>query len=61
MNEKTINKLLIIASVGLDISTIIFICLYIFTNAKDNMYLYISLFSILLANLFNIIRINMNK
>lgn len=56
MDKKTISKLLAIASVGLLISAAIFICLCFFSTEKNNTYLGIALGSIILSNLFNIIR-----
>lgn len=56
MDKKLISKLLTIASVGLLVSAIIFICLCIFADEKNNVYLLISLSSLILSSLFNIIK-----
>lgn len=56
MDKKLISKLLTIASVGLLVSAIIFICLCIFEDEKNNVYLLISLSSLILSSLFNIIK-----
>lgn len=61
MDKKLISILLTIASIGLLISAIIFICLCIFTDEKDTTYLCVSLSNIILSNLFNIIRIQYTK
>ena len=56
MDKKLISKLLTIASVALLVSAIIFICLCIFADEKNNVYLFISLSSNVLSGLFNIIK-----
>lgn len=56
MNRNTGNTLLIIASVGLMISGLIFLLIAIFENTKDNLMLNMAFIAIILANLFNIIR-----
>ena len=56
MDKKLISKLLTIGSVILLISAMIFICLCIFTDEKNNVYLFISLSSLILSSLFNIIK-----
>lgn len=61
MNMKGINRLLAITSAALLLSGIIFLCLSIFKETKDTTYLCIALADIVLANLFNIIRIQNNK
>lgn len=55
MDSKLKNKLLAIASAGLSISGIIFLCLSIFSEVKNTVFLSVSLACIVLANLFNII------
>ncbi len=56
MDKKLISKLLTIGSVILLVSAMIFICLCIFTDEKNNVYLFISLSSLILSSLFNIIK-----
>lgn len=56
MNDKIIRRLLIIASAGLAVSGIIFSCIYIFEETKNNTYLCLALGSIVLSNLFNVVR-----
>ena len=56
MNKKLINTLIAIVNCTLIISGIIFLCLSIFTETKDNTYLIIALISTLIANLINVIR-----
>lgn len=60
MDSKLKNKLLAIASAGLSISGIIFLCLSIFSEVKNTVFLNVSLACIVLANLFNIVR-NLEK
>lgn len=56
MDKKMISKLLTIGSVILLVSAMIFICLCIFTDEKNNVYLFISLIGLILSSLFNIIK-----
>ena len=56
MDKKLISRLLTIGSVILLISAMIFICLCIFVDEKNNVYLFISLSSLILSSLFNIIK-----
>ncbi len=56
MDKKLINKLLTIGSVILLVLAMIFICLCLFLDEKNNVYLFISLFSLILSSLFNIIK-----
>ena len=56
MDKKLISKLLTIGNVILLVSAMIFICLCIFTDEKNNVYLFISLSSLILSSLFNIIK-----
>lgn len=56
MDKKLISKLLTIGSVILLISAMIFICLCILADEKNNVYLFISLSSLILSSLFNIIK-----
>lgn len=61
MDQKTINILLIISSMGLLVSGVIFLCLSIFTEPKNNTYLCVALGCIVLSNLFNLIRSQYGK
>ena len=62
-NEMKIilNKLLIIASLGLIAAGVIFLCVSIFDRNETTTPLAIALACILLSNLFNVIRMNMDK
>lgn len=61
MNVNLVKKLLLIASISLTASGIIFLSLSIFTEPKNTAYLSLALGSILLANLFNLIRMRTCK
>ena len=61
MKEETVKRLLIIASLGLAVAGIIFLCMAIFTAEKNNAYLYVALGCVVLSNLFNIIRYQNEK
>lgn len=61
MDKKTVNTLYIIASVAFAVAGIIFLCLSIFTEPKNNTYLSIALVSVVLSNALNIIRAQVNK
>lgn len=61
MNNKTGNKSSVVASVGFAVAGIIFLCLSIFTEPKNNTYLCIALASIVLSNVFNVIRAQADK
>ena len=61
MDKKTERTLNIIASVGFAAAGIIFLCLSIFTEPKNNTYLAIALASIVLSYLFNFIRAQNDK
>lgn len=61
MNNKAVSKLLVIASIALSFSGIIFLIISIMKESKDTTYLCLALGSIILANLFNIIRNQYNK
>lgn len=61
MNKQTVNKLYIIAGIGFAIAGIIFLCLSIFTEPKNNTYLCIALVSTTVSNLLNIIRAQKGK
>lgn len=56
VDQKMRDRLLLIASIGLTAAGIIFLCLSIFTEPKNNVYLCAALGTILLANLFNLLR-----
>ncbi|MDY4077359.1 MAG: hypothetical protein SOY42_01000 [Clostridium sp.] len=60
-NKNVINILLVIASIGLTISGIIFLCVSIFSEEKSNIILCLALGCITLSNLFSIIRLQLNK
>lgn len=61
MNKKLINRLFIITNCILLLLGIIFLYLSIVNETTNNIYLCIALGSILLANLFNIIRIKLSR
>lgn len=61
MSKELENRLLIIASAGLMLAGIIFLCLAVFTETEDSTDLIPALFCILLASLFYIIRIMRNR
>lgn len=61
MDNKLINRLLIISSVALAVAGLIFIALYFFGDSKSEGLLGASLSCIGLSNLFNIIRAGFNK
>jgi len=61
MDNKTIKTLLVIASAGLAIAGIIFLCISIFGDKSNNNALSIALACVLLSNLFNVIRVLNNK
>lgn len=56
MSKQMINRLLLIASAGLLIATVIFLGISIFDGSKDTGMLSWALFCLLLSNLFNLIR-----
>ena len=60
-NKNVINTLLVISSIGLTISGIIFICVSIFSEEKSNIILCLALACTTLSNLFGIIRLQLNK
>ena len=59
--KKILNKLFIIASLGLIVAGAIFLCVSIFDGNETTTPLAIALACILLSNLFNVIRMNMDK
>lgn len=61
MNKKSINILLTIISLILSILGIVFLCINIFSDTKNNTFLIIALSSIILSNLINLIRVRINK
>ncbi len=56
MNKKLIGKFLTIGNIILLILAIVFICLCIFDDEKNSVYLFISLSSLILSSLFDIIK-----
>lgn len=56
MDKKVLNRLFIIASIGLSIAGIIFLCIGIFDGNDTTASLAAALPCILLSNLFNILR-----
>lgn len=56
MNRELVNRLLIIASVGLLLAALIFLCLPLFGVTSDTEEHIAAMTCILLANLFNFIR-----
>lgn len=56
-----LNKLFIIASLGLIAAGVIFLCVSIFDRNETTTQLAIAVVCILLSNLFNVIRMNMDK
>lgn len=61
MERKQTNTLLLIASAGLTAAGIIFLLMAIFEEDKSNWVLASALFCILLSNLFNIVRMQLNR
>lgn len=61
MNQKTTNTLLLIASAGLAIAGIIFLCVEIFGETKSNWELCSAIVCVLLSSLFNVIRVSFNR
>ena len=59
--KKILNKLFIIASLGLIAAGAIFLCVSIFDGNETTTPLAAALACILLSNLFNVIRMNMDK
>lgn len=60
MDKTILNRLMIIASIGLEIAGIVFLCISIFGNGESTRPLACALGCILLASLFNLIR-NLNN
>ena len=58
---KILNRLFDIASLGLIVAGAIFLCVSIFDGNETATPLAIAVVSILLSNLFNVIRMNMDK
>ena len=56
MKKENINKLLMIASIGLILSGIIFLVISFIDKSSKNPYLSVSLLCVVLANIFSIIR-----
>lgn len=59
--KKILNKLFIIASLGLIVAGAIFLCVSFFDGNETTTPLAIAVVCILLSNLFNVIRMNMDK
>lgn len=59
--KKILNKLFIIASLGLIVAGAIFLCVSFFDGNETTTPLAIAVVCILLSNLFNEIRMNMDK
>lgn len=59
--DKTLNILLVIASVGLAVAALIFICIAVFCDEVAAWILPAGLICYVLSNLFNIIRSTMFK
>lgn len=61
MDNMNTNTLLIIASIGLAVAGIIFLLVAIFDEDKNNWTLFSALGCVILSNLFNIIRTQLNN
>lgn len=61
MDKKVLNTLFIIASLGLIIAGVIFLCISIFDGNESSTPLGIALACTLLSNLFNVLRQMNNK
>lgn len=61
MNQKKTNTLILVASVGLAIAAIIFLCVAIFGETKSNWALSTALACVVLSNLFNVIRASFHE
>lgn len=59
--KKILDNLLIIASIGLAISSILFLGFFFFNNQKPKWLLPAGLFCCILSNLFNLIRSRLFK
>ena len=59
--KKILNRLFVIASLGLIVAGAIFLCVSIFDGNETTTPLAIAVVCILLSNLFNVIRMNMDK
>lgn len=59
--NSTLNILLVIASVGLAVSALIFISIAIFSNTEGEWVLPAGIFCCALSNLFNLIRSMLSK
>ena len=59
--KKILNKLFIIASLGLIVAGVIFLCVSFFDGNETTTPVAITVVCILLSNLFNVIRMNMDK
>lgn len=61
MMNKTWNTLLIIASMGLAVSALIFLSIAVFSDTESAWILPVGLFCCVLSNLFNLIRSVLSK
>lgn len=61
MMNKTLNTLLIIASMGLAVAALIFLSIAVFSDAESAWILPVGLFCCVLSNLFNLIRSVLSK
>ena len=61
MDKKTSNTLLTIASLALAFGGLILLLISIFGDSKDNWTLNFALMAIILANLFNLIRLQRKR
>ena len=61
MKKKTLIKVLFVLSLLLVVSAVVFLCLSIFTEPKNNTYLCVALVNILLSNALNLIKNKVNK
>lgn len=58
---KNINTLLIIASGGLFVASLIFILVEIFSDSTSDWLFYASMICVILGNIFNFVRTTLNK
>lgn len=61
MVNKLIKRLLVIANIGLLIAGAIFLGISIFSETKDTTNLAVALGCIIMANVFNLIKTNIDK
>lgn len=58
---KKINTLLIIATVGLFVASLIFILVEIFSDSTSDWLFHASMICVILGNIFNFVRTTLNK